>query len=200
MLFLLYSKVNQLTFASWAKDSFAIPWTAVCQAPLSMDFPGKNTGVGCHFLLQGIFPTQGSSPSLLHWQVNFFLPLSHLEAPFSHLHGKKFHEKFMCLSLWQEPIIMKILILNGFILLKVSAHSKDLEKWFSMEHISKSLWWTPLVVPCLRIYLPIQETWVQSLVQEDSTGNGQLKAMHQNYLADVVPAEPVCCTYWGPWV
>ena len=25
------------------------------------DFPGKNTGVGCHFLLQGIFPTQGSS-------------------------------------------------------------------------------------------------------------------------------------------
>ena len=23
------------------------------------DFPGKNTGVGCHFLLQGIFPTQG---------------------------------------------------------------------------------------------------------------------------------------------
>ena len=30
------------------------------------DFPGKNTGVGCHFLLQGIFPTQGSNPSLLH--------------------------------------------------------------------------------------------------------------------------------------
>ena len=29
-------------------------------------FPGKNTGVGCHFLLQGIFPTQGSNLSLLH--------------------------------------------------------------------------------------------------------------------------------------
>ena len=28
--------------------------------------PGKNTGVGCHFLLQGIFPTQGSNPGLLH--------------------------------------------------------------------------------------------------------------------------------------
>ena len=25
------------------------------------DFPGKNTGVGCHFLLQGIFPTPGSN-------------------------------------------------------------------------------------------------------------------------------------------
>ena len=28
-------------------------------------FPGKNTGVGCHFLLQGIFPTQGLKPGLL---------------------------------------------------------------------------------------------------------------------------------------
>ena len=27
------------------------------------DFPGKNTGVGCHFLLPGIFPTQGSNMS-----------------------------------------------------------------------------------------------------------------------------------------
>ena len=29
-------------------------------------FPSKNTGVGCHFLLQGIFPTQGLSPGLPH--------------------------------------------------------------------------------------------------------------------------------------
>ena len=28
------------------------------------DSPGKNTGVGCHALLQGIFPTQGSHPGL----------------------------------------------------------------------------------------------------------------------------------------
>ena len=42
----------------------------------SWDFPGKNTGVGCHFLLQGIFPTQGSNPnllSLLHWEVDSLL-------------------------------------------------------------------------------------------------------------------------------
>ena len=39
------------------------------------DFPSKNTGVGCHFLLQGIFPTQGSNwcfLHLLHWQVDSF--------------------------------------------------------------------------------------------------------------------------------
>ena len=33
--------------------SFVTPWTVACQAPLSMDSPGKNTGVGCHSLLQG---------------------------------------------------------------------------------------------------------------------------------------------------
>ena len=37
------------------------------------DSPGKNTGVGCHALLQGIFPTQGSNPSLLHWRVDSLL-------------------------------------------------------------------------------------------------------------------------------
>ena len=42
-----------------------------------IDFPGENTGVGCHFLLQGIFPTQGSNPCLLHWQADS-LPLNHL--------------------------------------------------------------------------------------------------------------------------
>ena len=30
------------------------PWTVTLQVPLSMDFTGKNTGVGCHALLQGI--------------------------------------------------------------------------------------------------------------------------------------------------
>ena len=39
-------------------------------------FPGKNTGVGWHFLLQGIFPTQGSNPGLLHWRQMLY-PLSH---------------------------------------------------------------------------------------------------------------------------
>ena len=40
------------------------------------DSPGKNTGVGYHFLLQGIFPTQGSNPGLLHYRQTLY-PLSH---------------------------------------------------------------------------------------------------------------------------
>ena len=42
--------------------------------------PGQNTGVGFCSLLWGIFPTQGSNPHLLHWQVDS-LPLSHLGSP-----------------------------------------------------------------------------------------------------------------------
>ena len=41
-------------------------WTAAHQAPRPWDSPGKNTGVGCCALLQGIFPAQGSNLCLLH--------------------------------------------------------------------------------------------------------------------------------------
>ena len=45
---------------------FATPQSVVCQAPCPWDCPGKNTGGGCHFLLQGIFPAQGWNQYLLH--------------------------------------------------------------------------------------------------------------------------------------
>ena len=48
--------------------------------PCAWDFSSRNTWVGCHFLLQGIFPTQGLNPYLLPllcWQADS-LPLHHL--------------------------------------------------------------------------------------------------------------------------
>ena len=55
---------------------FVTPWTEAHPAP--WDFPGKTVGVGCHFLLQRIFPIQGSnqrlSLRLLFWQADS-LPL-----------------------------------------------------------------------------------------------------------------------------
>ena len=47
------------------------------------DSPGRTTGVGCHFLLQGIFPTQGLNPRLLHLLHcrQIILPLSHWGSP-----------------------------------------------------------------------------------------------------------------------
>ena len=55
------------------------PWTIAHQASLSIGF-SKNTGVGCQFLLQGLFLTQGLNPRLLHWQGDS-LSLSHQESP-----------------------------------------------------------------------------------------------------------------------
>ena len=43
-------------------------WTVAHQSPLFTGFPGKNTGAGCQFLLQRIFPTQGSNPGLPHYR------------------------------------------------------------------------------------------------------------------------------------
>ena len=44
----------------------ATSWTVPTRLLCSWDFPGKNTGVSSHSLLQGIFPAQGSNPGLLH--------------------------------------------------------------------------------------------------------------------------------------
>ena len=41
-----------------------IPWLGPARFLHPWDFPGKNTEVGFHLLLQGIFPTQGSNPGL----------------------------------------------------------------------------------------------------------------------------------------
>ena len=56
---------------------FATPWTVTCQAPLTVEFSRQEYWSGLHFLLQGIFPTQGSNLHplcFLHWQVDS-LPL-----------------------------------------------------------------------------------------------------------------------------
>ena len=48
-------------------------WSARLLCP--WDSPGKSTEMGCHFLLQGVFPTQGSCLPfllLLHWQADYF--------------------------------------------------------------------------------------------------------------------------------
>ena len=62
----MYNKMCMLSFLSRVQ-LFAIPWTLAHQAFCTWDSPGKNigknTGVGCHFLLQRIFPTL-ESPAL----------------------------------------------------------------------------------------------------------------------------------------
>ena len=57
---------------------FATLWAARLLCP--RDSPGKNTGAGNHFLLQGIFPTQGSNSGLPHWRQILY-HLSHQGSP-----------------------------------------------------------------------------------------------------------------------
>ena len=64
----------------------ATPWTVAHQAPLSMGSLGKDTGVGCHFLLYGVFLSQGLNLCLLHWQADS-LPLSHQGSPLMEYHS-----------------------------------------------------------------------------------------------------------------
>ena len=58
---------------------FATPWTVAHQASLSMGIPGKNSGVGCHALLQGIFATQRLNSGLPHCRRILYY-LSHQES------------------------------------------------------------------------------------------------------------------------
>ena len=67
---------------------FAIPWSVACQDLLgpqgTWDFPGKNTGVGCHFLLQEIFLTQGLNPWVSFYHRGLPLPSTCCSLPFTH--------------------------------------------------------------------------------------------------------------------
>ena len=64
---------------------FATPRTVAHQAPCPRDAPGKNTGVGCHSLLHGIFQIQIKPGSLAApaWQVNSFIADSSPGKPLS---------------------------------------------------------------------------------------------------------------------
>ena len=71
--------VHLLSHVQLFVDASSLPGSSVH----GIFFPGKNTGVGCHFSPQGIFLTQGSNPGflhLLHWQADSLL-LSHLGSP-----------------------------------------------------------------------------------------------------------------------
>ena len=91
MLRLLLSRFSRVRLC-------ATPWTTAHQVPLSIEFPRKHTGAGCHFLLQGIFLTQGLNPRLLDWQEDS-LPLSYLGSPDNRIGDFYFLYTFLFLSL-----------------------------------------------------------------------------------------------------
>ena len=71
----LPSLVTQSCLTLWNPMDSSPPGSSV-----QGDSPGKNTGVGCHALLQGIFPIQGSNPGLPHCRWILYC-LSHQGSP-----------------------------------------------------------------------------------------------------------------------
>ena len=68
LAFIMHDMLNRSVVSDSLQPHGLSPARLLCP----WNFPGNNTGVGCHFLLQGIFPAQGSSPHLLHllyWQT-----------------------------------------------------------------------------------------------------------------------------------
>ena len=51
---------------------FSIPWTVPHHTSPTVGFSRQKNGVGCHFLLQRIFLTQGSNPGLLHCRKTLY--------------------------------------------------------------------------------------------------------------------------------
>ena len=151
--------------------------------------------MGCHFLLQGIFPTQGSNLRLLHWQANS-LPLSHLRSL-----------KLTCCSValvvqlfatpWIPPHQASLLhcfpefaqthvhwvddaIQPSHPLSPTSSPALNLSQHL-VSHNLNYLMEISLVVQWLRIHLPVQGTWVPSLVWEDPTCCEATQPVHHNY-------------------
>ena len=125
---------------------FATPWTVTQQILPSMGSSGKNTGVGCHFLFQGIFPTQGSNPRLLHGRQILF----HLSHQGSHLGLKKIkYLDFYVTHIFSH--FFKFHLQKMYSLVKSTFPSYLIHK-----HVWNSMLWLALILwlPCIFLELP----------------------------------------------
>ena len=101
--------------------------------PCPWNFPDKNTGVGCHFLLQRIFPIQGLNlllSCLLHWQADA-LPLSHLGSPRS----KRKCNNNVPMQNWKTIACLSLVYIGGWALPGKVGFSLGSHKWRPMDWI-----------------------------------------------------------------
>ena len=85
VMLLLLSRSSHVRLCATPCTGFLSPWNS----------PGRNTGVGSHSLLRGIFPTQRSNPDLLHCrQIPYHL--SHQGSPKSQSTNGNNHPHLYC--------------------------------------------------------------------------------------------------------
>ena len=94
----VYLQINGYRCGAWVRAKSLQSCLTLCNpvdcslpaSSLHGDSPGKNTGVGCHAFLQGIFPTQGSNLCLLyllHWQPGSLPLVPPTDAVYTHTHA-----------------------------------------------------------------------------------------------------------------
>ena len=125
-----YSSLNLILFVCLVTQLRPTLWdTMDCSPPGSSvhgDSPGKNAGVGCHALFQGIFPTQGSRPGLLYCRQILY-HLRHQENP----KAVCIHIHFLLLE-W-PPGALRLSESHFFLLREQVSRSALLDEWWRKE-------------------------------------------------------------------
>ena len=105
--------------------------------------PGKKTGMGSHFLLQGIFPTQGSNPSLLHCRWTLY----HLSHQGSQCASHQIFSEYLLSELITHDYSFSLLLLTLWLL-------KPIDSAFMISFIFISSF-LPTVTAPIQIHVPL---------------------------------------------
>ena len=129
----------------WSEVIAAQPCPTLCdpmdcgatRLPRPWDSPGKNTGVACHALLQGIFLTQGMNPVLLHWRQTLYC-LSHQGNPGEEMvkHGKQLESANEGKKNPEESVKWNISNTKQYAINKTCLRSRFVTRWKPQKNTS----------------------------------------------------------------
>ena len=181
---------------------FATPWTTRFLHP--WDFPGKNTGVGCHFLLQEIFPTQGLNP-ISHIVGRRFTIRAHINA-----------KNLTCIIslLWGNLDLNDAFKLWGWRRLESPSDCKEIkpvnpkgnQPWIFYVRTDAQ---APILrTPDVKSWLIGKKTWCWERLKTEGEGgnrewNGWMASPLSGHESEQVPGDGevqgslACCSPWG---
>ena len=170
-----------------------------CQAPLFMGFSSKNTGVGCHSLLQGILPKQRLNPGLLHWRQSLY-HLSHqgIFPPLCRTLSVTSHGMYFSISyqLWVPLVIDKVFLSNAtlrFLVWQSTDMCVTVKLFFQRGRAMKERDFT-----CsMRIVQEMQESRILKILISYKSHVGQF--LDLNLLCAITPSTKLL-EVWREWV
>ena len=162
------------TSPSYCKNESTSEQKTQSSTSFTGDSPAKNTRGGCHFLLQGTFPTWGLNPGLLHWQagslllVPFGKPIHEIQAPVStptallevfSASPTSITLSYSLLDLWGPLSVPNLFTRLNFSLVPSSNFSEVI--WWLFIQFRKQLLGSHSVLGCFIGYLLLFSCWVQ---------------------------------------